>query len=51
MNSPSPDWSNTRLVAQCLAGDDRAWNAFEAPENGGGKPLEQEVRSHVGIEQ
>jgi RNA polymerase sigma factor (sigma-70 family) len=26
MNSPSPDWSNTRLVAQCLAGDDRAWN-------------------------
>jgi len=23
---PSADWSNTRLVAQCLAGDDRAWN-------------------------
>lgn len=28
MNSPSPDWNNTRLVAQCLAGDERAWNAL-----------------------
>src|SRR6187551_2798017 len=34
---------------QCA--DDRAWNAFEATQNGGGEPLEQEVRSHVGIEQ
>ncbi len=25
---PEGDWNNTRLVAQCLAGDDRAWNAL-----------------------
>ena len=25
---PSSDWSNTRLVALCLTGDDRAWNAL-----------------------
>jgi RNA polymerase sigma factor (sigma-70 family) len=28
MNSPGPDWSNARLVAECLAGDERAWNAL-----------------------
>jgi RNA polymerase sigma factor (sigma-70 family) len=28
MNAPSSEWSNTRLVAQCLAGDERAWNAL-----------------------
>jgi RNA polymerase sigma factor (sigma-70 family) len=28
MNAPSPEWSNTRLVAQCLAGDERAWNVL-----------------------
>lgn len=28
MNSPSPEWSNSRLVAQCLEGDERAWNAL-----------------------
>jgi RNA polymerase sigma factor (sigma-70 family) len=28
MNSPSPEWSNTRLVAHCLAGDERAWNVL-----------------------
>jgi RNA polymerase sigma factor (sigma-70 family) len=26
--SPGSDWSNTRLVADCLAGDERAWNAL-----------------------
>jgi RNA polymerase sigma factor (sigma-70 family) len=26
--TPEPGWSNTRLVAQCLAGDERAWNAL-----------------------
>ena len=26
MSAPSREWSNTRLVAQCLAGDERAWN-------------------------
>jgi len=25
---PSPEWSNTRLVAECLAGDERAWSAL-----------------------
>jgi RNA polymerase sigma factor (sigma-70 family) len=28
MNPPSSEWTNTRLVAQCLAGDERAWNAL-----------------------
>jgi RNA polymerase sigma factor (sigma-70 family) len=28
MSNPSPEWSNTRLVAQCLAGDERAWHAL-----------------------
>src|SRR5215813_9226014 len=23
---PAPDWTNTRLVAACLSGDERAWN-------------------------
>jgi RNA polymerase sigma factor (sigma-70 family) len=26
MASPAPDWSNTRLVAGCLTGDERAWH-------------------------
>ena len=25
---PAPDWTNTQLVAGCLAGDERAWNAL-----------------------
>jgi RNA polymerase sigma factor (sigma-70 family) len=25
---PAPDWTNTRLVAECLAGDDKAWIAL-----------------------
>src|ERR1039458_4346354 len=25
---PSKEWSNTRLVAECLAGDERAWSAL-----------------------
>src|SRR5215813_10241901 len=25
---PAPDWTNTRLVAACLSGDERAWNAL-----------------------
>jgi len=25
---PSPDWSNTRLVEECLAGNERAWSAL-----------------------
>src|SRR5215813_6294268 len=25
---PAPDWTNTRLVAGCLAGDERAWNVL-----------------------
>ena len=25
---PSPDWTNTRLVAECLAGNERAWSAL-----------------------
>ena len=28
MNRPSPEWSNTRLVADCLTGDERAWSAL-----------------------
>ena len=28
MSVPGPDWTNTRLVTQCLAGDQRAWNAL-----------------------
>jgi RNA polymerase sigma factor (sigma-70 family) len=28
VTSPSTQWSNTRLVAQCLAGDERAWIAL-----------------------
>ena len=26
ISSPAPDWSNTRLVAGCLTGDERAWH-------------------------
>jgi RNA polymerase sigma factor (sigma-70 family) len=26
MNAPAAEWSNTRLVAGCLAGDERAWH-------------------------
>jgi RNA polymerase sigma factor (sigma-70 family) len=25
---PAPDWTNTQLVAACLSGDERAWNAL-----------------------
>src|SRR5436190_4929241 len=25
---PAPDWSNTRLVAGCLTGDERAWHVL-----------------------
>ena len=28
MSQPSTEWSNTRIVAECLAGDDRAWSAL-----------------------
>ncbi|MCX6627695.1 MAG: sigma-70 family RNA polymerase sigma factor [Candidatus Solibacter sp.] len=28
MSQPSGEWSNTRLVAQCLAGDERSWSAL-----------------------
>ena len=28
MSEPASDWSNTRLVAECLAGNDRAWVAL-----------------------
>lgn len=28
MSEPSPEWSNTRMVAQCLGGDERAWSAL-----------------------
>lgn len=28
MSQPSPEWSNTRIVALCLAGDERAWSAL-----------------------
>jgi RNA polymerase sigma factor (sigma-70 family) len=28
LSEPSPSWSNTRIVAECLAGDERAWSAL-----------------------
>ena len=28
MSQPNPEWSNTRIVAECLAGDERAWSAL-----------------------
>ncbi len=28
MTQPSKEWSNTRIVAACLAGDERAWSAL-----------------------
>jgi RNA polymerase sigma factor (sigma-70 family) len=28
VSHPAPQWSNTRIVAQCLAGDERAWSAL-----------------------
>jgi RNA polymerase sigma factor (sigma-70 family) len=28
VSQPFPEWSNTRIVAQCLAGDERAWSAL-----------------------
>ena len=28
MKQPSPDWSNARLIADCLTGDERAWSAL-----------------------
>jgi len=28
VSQPNPEWSNTRIVAECLAGDDRAWSAL-----------------------
>ncbi|MEO8369185.1 MAG: sigma-70 family RNA polymerase sigma factor [Candidatus Solibacter sp.] len=28
MSLPSKDWSNTRIVAACLSGDERAWSAL-----------------------
>jgi RNA polymerase sigma factor (sigma-70 family) len=28
VSQPSPEWSNTRIVAECLAGDERAWSAL-----------------------
>ncbi len=28
MTAPAQDWSNTRLVQQCLEGDERAWNVL-----------------------
>ncbi|MCU1234036.1 MAG: polymerase, sigma-24 subunit, subfamily [Candidatus Solibacter sp.] len=27
-SQPSTEWTNTRLVAECLAGDERAWSAL-----------------------
>ena len=27
-SQPSAEWSNTRLVAECLAGNERAWSAL-----------------------
>ena len=27
-SAPTSEWTNTRLVAQCLAGDERAWSAL-----------------------
>jgi RNA polymerase sigma factor (sigma-70 family) len=28
VSQPSPEWSNTHIVAACLAGDERAWSAL-----------------------
>lgn len=28
MTQPGADWNNTRLVSECLSGDERAWNAL-----------------------
>jgi RNA polymerase sigma factor (sigma-70 family) len=28
VSQPSSEWSNTRIVAECLAGDERAWSAL-----------------------
>jgi len=28
VSQPNPEWSNTRMVAECLAGDERAWSAL-----------------------
>ncbi|MEO8591909.1 MAG: RNA polymerase sigma factor [Candidatus Solibacter sp.] len=28
MSQPTQEWSNTRIVAECLAGDERAWSAL-----------------------
>ena len=28
MTQPASQWSNTRIVAECLAGDERAWIAL-----------------------
>jgi RNA polymerase sigma factor (sigma-70 family) len=28
VSAPPPEWSNTRIVAECLAGNERAWNAL-----------------------
>jgi RNA polymerase sigma factor (sigma-70 family) len=28
MMAPAPDWTNTRLVQECLEGDERAWNVL-----------------------
>jgi RNA polymerase sigma factor (sigma-70 family) len=28
VSQPGPEWSNTRIVAECLAGDERAWSAL-----------------------
>jgi RNA polymerase sigma factor (sigma-70 family) len=28
VSQPTPEWSNTRIVAECLAGDERAWSAL-----------------------
>jgi RNA polymerase sigma factor (sigma-70 family) len=28
VNQPTPQWTNTRMVAECLAGNERAWDAL-----------------------
>jgi RNA polymerase sigma factor (sigma-70 family) len=28
VSQPTPEWNNTRIVAHCLAGDERAWSAL-----------------------
>ena len=28
VSQPAPEWSNTRIVSACLAGDERAWSAL-----------------------